>query len=120
MAAPRSSRRGEGSRAETSARSSRASPRRGTPSAASSQTWSSGVARASTARAAACSRASRGAPFTTAPLLALLSTITTSALGAWPGAPRAGTVGPAAASTMRMMSAVRSSSSSQFWSLSRR
>jgi hypothetical protein len=84
-----------------------------------SHSASSGVARASTCRAAATSCRSWGLPSTTAPLLGELSTISTKALGAWPGTPLSGTVGPAAASTTSTMSSVLRISSNQFCSLSR-
>ena len=77
-------------REATSSSSVARSPRWGMPSAVISQSASSGVARASTARAAATSCAQRGEPPTTAPLLGELSTISTSALGAWPGTPLSG------------------------------
>ena len=54
------------------------------------------------------------------PLLALLSTISTSALGAWPATPPPRTVGPAAASTSSATSSVRNRRRSQFWSRRRR
>jgi hypothetical protein len=120
IAAPRSSRRGDSWSVRTCSARARLSPRWATPSAVTSQTASSGVARASTSRAAARSWASRGAPPTTAPLLGELSTISTSAAGACPGTPRSGSVGPAAASTSATISKVRRRRRRRFWSLSRR